>query len=112
MPKYSELVTGEVAGLRVGVLKEGLEGCVCVWRVWWTDRVVVISGSAIRVIHTPNMDTHIHVSFRCEDDVCAATLAAAKRLKEAGAEVEEVSVPLHRDSAWVGWTMFDWLVLL
>lgn len=28
VPKYSELVTGEVAGLRVGVLREGLEGCV------------------------------------------------------------------------------------
>ena len=37
---------------------------------------------------------------RCEDDVRAATLAAAERLAAAGAEVEEVSVPLHRESAW------------
>lgn len=36
---------------------------------------------------------------RCEDDVRAATLAAAERLAAAGAEVEEVSVPLHRESA-------------
>ena len=48
VPKYSELVTGEVAGLRVGVLKEGLEGCVwlCVWGGWWIDRVVVTSSPA------------------------------------------------------------------
>jgi Asp-tRNA(Asn)/Glu-tRNA(Gln) amidotransferase A subunit family amidase len=39
-------------------------------------------------------------------------VAAAERLKDAGAEVEEVSVPLHRDSAWVGWIMLDWLLVV
>lgn len=61
LPKYSELVTGEVKGLKVGVLQEGLEGC--------------------------------------EEDVQAATLQAAEALRQGGASVERISIPLHSDSA-------------
>jgi len=61
LPRYSVLATGEVSGVRVGVLREGLENC--------------------------------------EEDVKEATWAAAKGLIKAGAVVEEISIPMHRDSA-------------
>ncbi len=45
----------------------------------------------------------------------ATTLAAATKLKEAGAEVEEVSVPLHRDSkrmcCGLAWVWMRWSVV-
>jgi amidase len=63
VPRYSALATGEVSGVRVGVLREGLENC--------------------------------------EEDVKEATWAAAEGLRKAGAVVEEVSIPMHRDSAAV-----------
>lgn len=61
VPQYSGLATGEVSGMRIGLLLEGLENC--------------------------------------EDDVRHHTMAAADMLRGAGARVEEVSIPLHRDSA-------------
>lgn len=63
MPRYSALARGEVGGVRVGVLREGLENC--------------------------------------EEDVKEATWGVAEGLRKAGAVVEEVSVPMHRDSAAV-----------
>ncbi len=63
LPRYSMLATGEVSGVRVGVLREGLENC--------------------------------------EEDVKEATWAVAEELRKAGAVVEEVSIPMHRDSAAV-----------
>lgn len=63
VPRYSELATGEVGGLRVGVLREGLENC--------------------------------------EEDVKEGLWGVVEGLREAGARVEEVSIPMHRDSAAV-----------
>jgi hypothetical protein len=66
------------------------------FRLWVGLRRPVWSAAKLSILA---ICTHIH---RCEEDVRAATLAAAAKLKEAGAEVEEVSVPLHRDSACDG----------
>ncbi len=61
VPRYAKAATGDIKGLRIGVVAEGLENC--------------------------------------QSDVKEHTLAVAGRLRQAGAQVEEVSIPLHKDSA-------------
>eukprot|EP00058_Branchiostoma_floridae_P016199 XP_002601687.1 hypothetical protein BRAFLDRAFT_94564 [Branchiostoma floridae] len=67
---YSSQLTGDVSGIRVGLLKEGF-GLVT-----------------------------------SEADVDDMVREAAHKLTSAGAVVEEVSVPMHRDGLGVGWKGF------
>lgn len=79
-------ITGDVSGLRVGVVKEGLDGSVSVERGWSrrppTETVCVIGV----------------VMGRCEPDVQEACLKAAEALGGAGAHVDTISIPMHADS--------------
>jgi amidase len=59
---YTEALTGDARGLRVGIVREGFG---------WPDL--------------------------SEDDVDRMVRESARRLQDAGAEVREISIPLHRD---------------